>query len=137
MPQKAPWGQARIEVIALADEIREDLKRRVPVSQIFARLRETSRINMAERSFYRWVKELQAPPTAPNGPGAARPATAANAASLTTATSPRIGDASVRTLRFADAAVVEDELWDGGQTPPTTDLPETTPTEKEPSDGAD
>ena len=123
MPRKAPWGQARIEVIALADEIRRDIKDGLPVSQIFQRLRETGRYTNGQSAFYKWVKELRGPTQAPKPTSITRPAAAL----------PSTTPSTTRTLRFSETPPVEEDLWNG--TGASEDLP--IPTEKEPSDGAD
>lgn len=59
MARRVSWGTAKIEVLALADEIRTLVDRGIPTRQIFNQLKNDGRIAVGQRSFYRWVKTLR------------------------------------------------------------------------------
>ncbi|RCK32819.1 hypothetical protein [Thalassospira xiamenensis] len=56
----AEWGQAKIEILALRDEILGKLEQGILVRTIYEELSASGRITMSRRSFYDRVKRLRA-----------------------------------------------------------------------------
>ncbi|AJD50321.1 hypothetical protein SAMN02744133_102474 [Thalassospira xiamenensis M-5 = DSM 17429] len=54
------WGQARIELLALQNEILAEIEKGISARQIFDQLSADGRITISRRSFYRRVKLLRA-----------------------------------------------------------------------------
>ncbi|WP_417260404.1 MULTISPECIES: hypothetical protein [Pseudomonadota] len=61
----AEWGQAKIEILALQDEILAEIEKGISARQIFDNLSAAKRITISRRSFYRRVKLLRAERSAP------------------------------------------------------------------------
>lgn len=55
----AEWGQAKIEILALRDEILGKLEQGILVRTIYEELSASGRITMSRRSFYDRVKRLR------------------------------------------------------------------------------
>jgi hypothetical protein len=58
------WGDGKLEVVALRDEIFSHLKDGLPVSRIYRKLLEDRRIQVSSRQFYRLVDQLRQSATA-------------------------------------------------------------------------
>lgn len=54
----ATWGQAKIEFIALRDEIFDEHQKGKSRNRIYLDLRSAGRITMSQRSFYSWFDTL-------------------------------------------------------------------------------
>jgi hypothetical protein len=61
----AEWGQAKIEILALQDEILAEIEKGISTRKIFEKLSATKQITISRRSFYRRVKLLRATQTNP------------------------------------------------------------------------
>ncbi|MBO6807956.1 hypothetical protein [Thalassospira sp.] len=61
----AEWGQAKIEILALRDEILGKLEQGILVRTIYEELSASGRITMSRRSFYDRVKRLRAEASKP------------------------------------------------------------------------
>ncbi|AUG55905.1 hypothetical protein [Thalassospira marina] len=61
----AEWGQAKIEILALQDEILAEIEKGISTRKIFEKLSAAKRITISRRSFYRRVKLLCAAQTNP------------------------------------------------------------------------
>lgn len=59
------WGQAKIEILALQDEILAEIEKGISARKIFEKLAAAKRITISRRSFYRRVKMLRAAQTNP------------------------------------------------------------------------
>lgn len=55
----AEWGQAKIEILALRDEILGKLEQGILVRTIYEDLSASGRVTMSRRSFYDRVKQLR------------------------------------------------------------------------------
>tara|TARA_R110002012_G_scaffold23178_2_gene78931 strand:- start:354 stop:734 length:381 start_codon:yes stop_codon:yes gene_type:complete len=71
MPAK--WGQAKIEILALQEEILAEIEKGISTRQIFETFFAARRITISRRSFYRRVKLLRAERTAPKTRALAKP----------------------------------------------------------------
>ena len=63
----ATWGQAKIECIALCDEIFDEHLKGKSRNRIYLDLRSAGRITMSQRSFYSWFDTLSSS-TSPEPP---------------------------------------------------------------------
>lgn len=63
----ATWGQAKIEFIALRDEIFDEHQKGKSRNRIYLDLRSAGRITMSQRSFYSWFDTLSSS-TSPKPP---------------------------------------------------------------------
>ena len=63
----AAWGQAKIEFIALRDEIFDEHQKGKSRNRIYLDLRSAGRITMSQRSFYSWFDTLSSS-TSPKPP---------------------------------------------------------------------
>lgn len=61
----AEWGQAKIEILALRDEILGKLEQGILVRTIYEELSASGRITMSRRSFYDRVKQLRSEASKP------------------------------------------------------------------------
>ena len=59
---QAAWGQAKIEFIALRDEIFGEHQKGKSRNRIYRDLRSAGRITMSQRSFYVWFDTLSSSP---------------------------------------------------------------------------
>tara|TARA_R110001583_G_scaffold195530_1_gene375482 strand:- start:20944 stop:21336 length:393 start_codon:yes stop_codon:yes gene_type:complete len=57
------WGQAKIEFLALRDEIQTALANGKTAKRIHADLKSQNRITMSQRSFYDWLRRERLAPT--------------------------------------------------------------------------
>jgi len=60
------WGQAKVEVAALRDEILERVQEGKTLNHIFQEFKSNGRINASRPSFYRCARELLKPRNRPN-----------------------------------------------------------------------
>ena len=56
----ARWGQARIEVAALRDEVLDGLKDGAPIKRVYDDLKKDGRLTISLKVFYKWVKRFRA-----------------------------------------------------------------------------
>ncbi|MCW9033493.1 MAG: hypothetical protein OQK35_03215 [Alphaproteobacteria bacterium] len=55
----ARWGQARIEIGVLREEVLEGLKNGTPISHVYNDLKSDGRLTISLKVFYKWVKRLR------------------------------------------------------------------------------
>ena len=106
------WGQARIELLALQDEILAEIDKGISARQIFDQLSSDGRITISRRSFYRRVKLLRTDRTAPKN---RLPAKAPSQSSATPPTLPPSNTQAASflpTLKAKEQAAL-DRLWGG------------------------
>ncbi|MGK2742053.1 TraK family protein [Tepidicaulis sp. LMO-SS28] len=131
------WGQAKIEVYALREEIFQRLERGQTIKRIYEELSEAGRIALSQRPFYRHVTRLRSEatrdrdPTRPQSanttrrtrtaePQASRNAQPSNSPAATT-DGPRIVDAAFTRMPVSrdpsyssgSAVDVDRDVWDG------------------------
>ncbi|WP_213475601.1 TraK family protein [Thalassospira tepidiphila] len=106
------WGQARIELLALQDEILAELEKGVSARQIFDQLFSDGRITISRRSFYRRVKLLRAEHTAPKGRVPAKTRRQSSATTPTLPPSNTEATSFLPTLKAKEQAAL-DRLWGG------------------------
>lgn len=107
------WGQARIELLALQDEILAEIEKGISARQIFDQLSADGRITISRRSFYRRVKLLRAERTAPKTRALVKaPAQPLSAASPALRPSNTQAASFLPTLKAKEQAAL-DRLWGG------------------------
>lgn len=57
------WGQAKVEIIALREEILTRLQSGIPIKQLYDELKSRGRVTVSQPSFYRLVKRITEQPT--------------------------------------------------------------------------
>ena len=105
----AAWGQAKIEILALRDEILGKIEQGVLVRTIYEELSASGRITMSRRSFYDRVKQLRSERTTP------KTRVPAKTPSQSSATLPPIDiqpASYLPTLKAKEQAAL-DRLWGG------------------------
>ncbi|KZB63112.1 hypothetical protein [Thalassospira sp. MCCC 1A02491] len=112
----AEWGQAKIEILALRDEILGKIEQGVLVRTIYEELSASGRITMSRRSFYDRVKQLRSGRTTPKTQVPAK-APGQSSATPTHTVSPSNTQAAsfLPTLKAKEQAAL-DRLW-GGEDP--------------------
>lgn len=111
----AEWGQAKIEILALRDEILSKIEQGVLVRTIYEELSASGRITMSRRSFYDRVKQLR------SGRTATKTQVPAKASSQSSATTPTLPPSHTQAASFlptlkAKEQAALDRLW-GGENP--------------------
>mgnify|MGYP003632445500 FL=1 len=66
------WGQAKIEILALRDEILAKIEQGILVRTIYEDLSASGRVTMSRRSFYDRVKQLRSSVAKTSGNSAAK-----------------------------------------------------------------
>lgn len=130
------WGQAKVEVAALRDEILERVQEGKTLNHIFQEFKSNGRINASRPSFYRCARELLRPRNRPNlergrtnsttrHARAPEPSTPRNAPPSSSPApepdGPRIADAAFnrmpvsRDASYASSSTadVDPDVWDG------------------------
>ncbi|MEQ5777610.1 hypothetical protein J4E05_18950 [Thalassospira sp. NFXS8] len=113
----AEWGQAKIEILALQEEILAEIEKGISTRQIFETLTAAQRITISRRSFYRRVKLLRAERAAPKTRALVKPQ-ARSLPATNPAHRPNVPQpaSSLPTLKEKEQ-VVFDRLWDGEDAP--------------------
>lgn len=109
----AAWGQAKIEILALRDEILGKLEQGILVRSIYEELSASGRITMSRRSFYDRVKQLRSKRSAPKTRVPAK--TLSQSSATTLATSDTQPASYLPTLKAKEQAAL-DRLWGGDGT---------------------
>jgi hypothetical protein len=108
----AEWGQAKIEILALRDEILGKIEQGILVRTIYEELSASGRITMSRRSFYDRVKQLR------SGRTTTKTQVPAKAPSQSSATTPTLPPSNTQatsllpTLKAKEQAAL-DRLWGG------------------------
>ncbi|MBO6809231.1 TraK family protein [Thalassospira sp.] len=106
------WGQARIELLALQDEILAELEKGISARQIFDQLFADGRITISRRSFYRRVKLLRAEHKTLKSPLPAKTGRQSSATTPTLQPSNTQAASYLPTLKAKEQAAL-DRLWGG------------------------
>lgn len=107
------WGQARVELLALQDEILAEIDKGISARQIFDQLSADGRITISRRSFYRRVKLLRADRTTPKTRVPAKaPSQSSSTTTLTVSPSNTKAASFLPTLKAKEQAAL-DRLWGG------------------------
>ncbi|WP_417826869.1 TraK family protein [Thalassospira povalilytica] len=107
------WGQARIELLALQDEILAEINKGISARQIFDQLSADGRITISRRSFYRRVKLLRADRTTPKTRVPTKaPSQSSSTTTLTVSPSNTQAASFLPTLKAKEQAAL-DRLWGG------------------------
>jgi hypothetical protein len=109
----AAWGQAKIEILALRDEILGKIEQGVLVRTIYEELSASGCITMSRRSFYDRVKQLRSERTTPKTRVPAKTPSQSSATNTPTLPPIDIQPASyLPTLKAKEQAAL-DRLWGG------------------------
>jgi|GEM_PF-1436534 len=106
------WGQARIELLALQDEILAEIDKGISVRQIFDQLSADGRITISRRSFYRRVKLLRTEHAAPKSRGPAKTHSRSSASTPSLPSNNTQAASFLPTLKAKEQAAL-DRLWGG------------------------
>lgn len=110
----AEWGQAKIEILALRDEILGKIEQGILVRTIYEELSASGRVTMSRRSFYDRVKQLRSNASKPSASTAAKQSVRPNNQNRQTpvVNAHPIHTSTLPTLK-AEEQIEFDRTWDG------------------------
>ena len=108
------WGQAKIEILALRDEILAKIEQGILVRTIYEELSASGRVTMSRRSFYDRVKQLRSSAAKSSGSSAAKRPVRSNSQNRQprAANTNPIHTNTLPTLK-AEEQIEFDRAWDG------------------------